>query len=160
MVARSVYFEDLETGAQFWADGHLVDAHEMLEYNRRNDPWPFHVDDGAAQASPFGQLIASGGYIVTLMYRMAHTIYNTERARWVFLGGYGGSIRFQQPVNGGDRLRLRITVQDKREANKPGRGLATIRHEIFNQDEAVVYVCDALVALATRPVTPALRSVQ
>lgn len=151
MAPRTIYFEDLEEGAQFWGHDHVVDRQEMLEYNRRNDPWPFHVDEQAGRGSPFGQLIASGGYVVTLMYRMAHTLYNTEERTWALLGGYGGSIRFQQPVKADDRLRLRLTVQDKRSGNKPDRGLATIRHEIFNQGDAVVYVCDALVALARRP---------
>lgn len=147
---RRIYFEDLEQGAQFWGSDHVVDGQEMLEYNRCNDPWPFHVDAQAGRESPFGELIASGGYVVSLMYRMGHGIYNTDSAVWEFLGGYGGSIRFQQPVKAADRLRMRITVLDKRPVTKPGRGLATIRHEMLNQDGAVVYVCEALVALATR----------
>lgn len=151
MALRRIYFEDLDEGAQFWSSRHRVDGREMLEYSRRNDPWPFHLDEQAGRASPFGQLIASGGYVVTLMYRMAHNIYNTEQVAWALLGGYGGSIRFQHPVKADDDLRLRISVQDKRSASKPGRGLTTLRHEIFNQDDEVVYVCDALVALAMRP---------
>jgi acyl dehydratase len=41
----------------------------MLEFSRRNDPWPFHVDEAAAALSPYGGIVASGGYIVTLWYR-------------------------------------------------------------------------------------------
>lgn len=43
----------------------IVDREEMLAYNRRNDPWPFHVDEAAAARTPYGGLIASGRYTVS-----------------------------------------------------------------------------------------------
>jgi hypothetical protein len=55
----TVYFEDLVEGQEFVSDEVAVDKDEMLEY-AKNDPWPFHVDEEAAKASPFGGLIASG----------------------------------------------------------------------------------------------------
>ena len=60
-----VYFEDLEEGQIFWGDEVLVDPHEMLACNVRNDPWPIHVDKSAAEMSPYGGIIASGGYTIT-----------------------------------------------------------------------------------------------
>ena len=63
---RTVYFEDLDAGSVHLGRECTCDRDEMLEYSRRNDPWPFHVDEAAAAQSPFGGLIASGGYIVTL----------------------------------------------------------------------------------------------
>lgn len=43
-----VYFEDLVVGASFLTDEVMVDHNEMLAYNRRNDPWPFHVDESSS----------------------------------------------------------------------------------------------------------------
>jgi acyl dehydratase len=40
-----VYFEDLVVGASFLSDEVAIDRDEMLAYHRRNDPWPFHVDE-------------------------------------------------------------------------------------------------------------------
>ncbi len=45
----SIYFEDLEEGAVRWGSEQLADREEMLAYARRNDPWPFHLDDAAAK---------------------------------------------------------------------------------------------------------------
>ena len=56
-----VYFEDLVVGASFLSDEVAIDHDEMLAYNRRNDPWPFHVDEASSARNPYGNLIASGG---------------------------------------------------------------------------------------------------
>ena len=67
-----MYFEDLNVGDSWTSAEHTVDHEEMLAYGRTNDPWPFHANPEAATRSPFGGLIASGGYTITLMYRMSH----------------------------------------------------------------------------------------
>ncbi len=149
MTAREIYFEDLDSSYQRLSPEHRVDADEMLEFNRRFDPWPFHVDEAAARDSPFGGLIASGGYIVALMYRLGHVLYDNAEERWRLVGGLGGPIRFQRPVRPGDRLRLRLTIIDRR-VSSGGRGIVTARHELINQDDALVYVCDASVVIQTR----------
>jgi acyl dehydratase len=46
----TVYFEDLIEGQEFVGGEAMLDKDEMLEYARKNDPWPFHVDEEAAQA--------------------------------------------------------------------------------------------------------------
>lgn len=53
-----IYFEDLVIGDSFVTDEVTVDDEEMLTYNRRNDPWPFHVDEASAAHNPYGGLIA------------------------------------------------------------------------------------------------------
>ena len=57
-----IFCDDLEVGSAFWGDWVTVDPDEMLDYARRNDPQPFHVDAEAARATPFGGLIASASY--------------------------------------------------------------------------------------------------
>jgi acyl dehydratase len=62
-MGKMVYVEDLNVGASWASAEHTVDHEEMLAYNRANDPWPIHIDPDAAAKSPFGGLIASGGYL-------------------------------------------------------------------------------------------------
>src|SRR2546425_4373810 len=57
----TVYFEDLEVGSVHLGRECACDKDEMLEFSRRNDPWPFHVDEAAAALSPYGGIVASGG---------------------------------------------------------------------------------------------------
>ena len=64
-----VYFEDIKVGDSWTSSGLVIDREEMLAYNRANDPWPMHVDAEAAAQTPFGGLIASGGYTISIMYR-------------------------------------------------------------------------------------------
>jgi acyl dehydratase len=154
----TVYFEDLDVGSVHLGRECTCDRDEMLEFSRRNDPWPFHVDEAAAARSPFGGLIASGGYIITLWYRSLIEIYNTPKATWAFLGAFDWKLKFLAPVRPADTLRARVTVKDKRPWIKPGRGLVTLAHEIVNQRAEVVCTVEVLVLLATRPETasPAL----
>jgi acyl dehydratase len=128
-----IYFEDLEPGQSFESDAVTVDRGEMLAYNRANDPWPFHVDEAAAPRNPYGSLIASGGYTITLMYRLGHQIYNVPGHRWAVLGASQWQLRFPAPVRAGDRLRLRVTVQGKRESSRPERGHFDLLYELLNQ---------------------------
>lgn len=150
MAVRTIYFEDLVENVEVWSEEFAVDKAEMLEYSLRNDPWPFHTDAEAAKASPYGEIIASGGFIVTLMYRAAHTICNNSKEAWAFLGGFEWQVKFHKPVKAGDKLRNKMTVFEKRPSSKPGRGLTKVRHELINQDDQVVFTCEALVLLATR----------
>ena len=123
----------------------------MMEFGRRNDPWPFHVEEAAAARSPFGGLIASGGFIVTLWYRSLVEIYNTPRATWAFLGGLEWKVRFLAPVRAGDVLRVKVTVKEKRPWIKPDRGLVALFNEIVNQHSKVVCTAEVLASVATRP---------
>jgi hypothetical protein len=93
-----MYFEDLNVGDSWASSECPVDYEEMLTYNRTYDPWPFHVNPEAAVKSPFGGLIASGGYTISLMYRLFHQIANQPDRTWAFLGGFDWHLKFAEPV--------------------------------------------------------------
>jgi acyl dehydratase len=147
----NVFFEDLEVGSVYPGAECLCDKDEMLEYGQRNDPWPFHVDEAAAAKSPFGTLIASGGYVITLWYRSLIGIYNTPSSTWAFLGGLDWKVKFRAPVRAADTLWVRVTVKDKRLWIKPGQGMVTLFNELLNQRSEVVCTVEVMVLMATRP---------
>lgn len=134
----AVYFEDLEVGASFDSAAVTVDRAEMLAYNRANDPWPFHVDEASAASNPYGSLIASGGFTITLMYRLGHQVYTVPGRCWAVLGASQWQLRFRHPVCIGDRLRLRLTVKAKRGSSRPERGHFDLLYELLNQADAIV----------------------
>lgn len=155
----TIYFEDLEIGSVHLGGECVCDREEMLAFGRRNDPWPFHVDEAAAARSPFGGIVASGGFIVTLWYRMLVEICNTPRATWAFLGGLEWKLRFRAPVRAADTLRVRVTVRDKRPWIRRDQGVVTLSNEILNQRSEVVCIVEVkgLMALrAAEVVRPAL----
>ena len=146
-----IYFEDLVIGDSFVSDEVTVDNEEMLAYNRRNDPWPFHVDEVSASQNPYGSLIASGGYTITLMYRLSHKIYNTPGRRWAVLGALDWNLKFPAPVRSGDRVQLRITIKSKRQSSRPERGHFGLLYELLNQKGNVVLSVLMAGLIARRP---------
>lgn len=153
----TIYFEDLEVGTRYQSpDSVVVDEDEMMEYNRKNDPWPFHVDEEAARQSPYGGIIASGGYTLSLAYRLSHKVYNTPTAPWAFLGAFDWHLKFPIPVRAGDILTYSIEVLSKRLSSKPGRGVLNGKERLTNQNGEVVYEVEFVFLMATRPTQDAV----
>jgi acyl dehydratase len=147
---KIIYLEDLSVSDSWESSEHLVDGAEMLAYNQQNDPWPMHVDPESAVTTQYGGVIASGGYTISLMYRLGHEIYNRPDLSWAFLGGIDWHLRFVEPVRAGDRLRERITILETRPSSKPGRGITKIRMELLNDRDEVVLSVDSVGMIATR----------
>ena len=149
-----VYFEDLAVGDSFQSEEIAVDETEMLAYNRQNDPWPMHVDQASASANPYGSLIASGGYTISLMYRLGHKIYNTPERQWAVLAALEWQVKFPTPVRADDHIRLRITVKDKHESSRPSRGHFSLLYELIKHDDVVALSVLMAGLIARRPQTP------
>ncbi len=131
------YFEDYQVGESFEFGDHPVTEEEIVEFARRYDPQPFHVDKDAARDSAFGGLIASGWMTGSVMMRLAvdHLISPLSS-----MGSPGiDELRWPRPVRPGDRLRVRATVlETKRSQTKPDRGVIQFLQEAVNQDGEVV----------------------
>ena len=65
------YLEDLKPGTSFGGLRYAVARDEMLEFARKWDPRPIHVDDEAGRAAGFGGAIASGAYTTAIFTRLA-----------------------------------------------------------------------------------------
>ena len=94
--------------------------------------------------------LASGGYTISLMYRLSHEVVNQPDRTWAFLGGFDWQVKFLEPVRAGDRLHERITIIEKRRSSKPGRGIIKDRVEVINDRKKVVLSIEATMLLATR----------
>ena len=53
-------FDDFSVGEPFEFGAQPVSAEEIIDFARRYDPQPFHLDSVAAAATHFGGLVASG----------------------------------------------------------------------------------------------------
>ena len=53
------YFEDLREGEQLICEPVAMTREAIIDFGKRFDPQPFHIDDSAAKASLFGGLVAS-----------------------------------------------------------------------------------------------------
>jgi acyl dehydratase len=144
------WFEDYAVDAAWEFGPLLVDEAEVIDFGRRYDPQPFHVDRVAAAAGPYGGLIASGWHTCALMMRLLAEQYLSPASS---LGSPGiDELRWVLPVRPGDELTLRTTVQEaRRSRSKPDRGLVRTRVELVNQSGAVVLTLSAMNLVRTRP---------
>lgn len=132
-----LYFEDLTAGRVYDLGSVRIDETEMIEFARRFDPQPFHVDPAAAKRSSFGELIASGWYTGSLFMRL---YYDTVLSRAASQGSPGcEELRWLAPVRAGDLLHGRLTVCETRPSStRPNRGTAFMLGELLRDGEVVV----------------------
>lgn len=148
---KIIYFDDLNAGDIFWGDEILADKSEMMAYNQRNDPWPIHVDEKAAAGSPFGGIISSGGYTITLLYRSLLGVYNNSERQWQFLGGLEWKLKFAGPLRPDDKVKVKITILRVKPSGKGSRGVVTILDELFNQSGECILTIEVVCLLQSRP---------
>ena len=127
------YFEDYQPGEVFEFGDYPITEEEIVEFAKRYDPQPFHVDRQAAAESIYGGLIASGWMTGSIMMRMLVDHFVSPASS---MGSPGvDEVRWVKPVRAGDRLRVRVVVLDaKRSQSKPDRGLLYVQQEALNQD--------------------------
>ena len=131
------YFEDYLPGAVYEYGYLTVTEAEILEFARRFDPQPIHIDPGFAAACPFGGLIASGWHTASMMMRLFADHYLSRVASLASPGI--DELRWPAPVRPGDQLRLRTTIAETRPSlSKADRGLVRTKGELLNQDDRTV----------------------
>jgi len=131
------WFEDYRVGEIAEFGDHLVTEAEILEFAKRYDPQPFHIDPQAARQSIYGGLIASGWMTASCAMRMLVDHYISPIAS---MGSPGvDELRWLAPVRPGDRLRMRVTVMASRPSqSKPDRGMVQFLQEVLNQNAETV----------------------
>jgi acyl dehydratase len=144
------WFEDYAVGTTGEFGPIRVDEDDVVDFGRRFDPQPFHVDAAAAEAGPFGGLIASGWHTCALMMRLLATEYLSPASS---LGSPGvDELRWLAPVRPGDELVLRTTVEEARVSrSKPDRGLLRTRVELVGGGGTVVLSMVAMNLVRLRP---------
>jgi len=126
-------FLDFVAEARFLAGPREVGEEEMIEFARRYDPQPFHVDPERAAASRWGGLIASGWLTCAIAMQLAveGILAGSES-----IGSPGiDELRWEKPVRPGDRLILSVTVLESRVSSSGKTGIVRWRWELHNQRE-------------------------
>ncbi len=131
------YFEDYLPGDVHEFGFIAISEAEIIEFARRFDPQPFHIDPEAATQTAFGGLIASGWHTASITLRLLVDHYVSKVAS---LGSPGvDEVRWRQPVRPGDNLSVRVTVLEaKLSRSKPGQGTTRSYVEVLNQNGEVV----------------------
>lgn len=145
------YFEDIEVGAVSRFGSYRVTREEVLDFARKYDPQPFHLDDEAAAQTHFGRVAASGWH--TCAMTMAMVVEEMQTSAHAGLGSPGiDDLRWLKPVYPGDTLRCETEVVDK----TPSRSRAEMgsfrkRMRVFNQHDEVVMSFTSIGLILRRP---------
>jgi len=70
---EQLYLEDLAVGQRFTSETYVMEAARIKEFAAEFDPQPFHLDEGAAEASVFKGLAASGWHTAAVAMRLLVT---------------------------------------------------------------------------------------
>jgi acyl dehydratase len=144
------YLEDYLPGAVYEYGYIEVTEAEILDFARKFDPQPIHVDPAFAASGPFGGLIASGWHTAGIMMRLLADHYLSRVASLASPGI--DELRWPAPLRPGDSVRLRTTIVEARlSRSKPDRGLVRTRGQLINQDDADVLRLEAMNLIARRP---------
>jgi len=134
------YLEDFAAGQTFAGSGRIrVDADRIRSFAREFDPQPFHLDEGAARASLFAGLAASGWHTAAMTMRLL-VESELEPAGGIVGAGFD-EFRWPLPVRPGDELRVETEVLEVRPSHsRPAIGLVKVRTTTRNQNGAAVQV--------------------
>src|ERR1051325_7053159 len=137
------YWEDLPVGKVIDLGTREVPREEVVEFARRYDPQPFHIDEEAAKKSSYGGLSASGWHTCAMMMRL---LYDGLLKHSASLGSPGvDMVRWLKPVRPGDMLRARMKVTESRAStSKPDRGVIKSQWEVFNQKDELVMTMEGM----------------
>ena len=146
-----IYFEDLVIGEETQFGSYDVTREEVIEFARKYDPQPFHLDDEAAARTHFGRIAASGWHTTAMtMAVIARAVVAGEQAG---LGSPGiDELRWLKPVYPGDRISVRGTILDKTPSrSKPDIGSFRTETIVTNQDGVDVMRFTSIVLIRRRP---------
>ncbi|MDA7429353.1 MaoC family dehydratase [Primorskyibacter aestuariivivens] len=127
------HFDDFSVGDIFETNGVTLTESGIIDFALLYDPQPFHMDAVDAKNSIFGGLIASGFQTLALTFRLFR---DTSVLNGTNIGGHGmDEVRWHAPVNAGDTIRVRVTVEAVTPSrSKPDRGTIRFRYRTYNQD--------------------------
>lgn len=130
------WFEDFTVGQCFSFGAWVMERREMIDFAKRYDPEPFHIDEALAIELGWGALIASGPMLASIWRRISKDAF--PNAETVISPGWD-SIRWLKPVFAGDVLTSRSEIIEMRPLEtRPGEGLLKLDNDTVNQHGDVV----------------------
>ena len=140
-------FEKLAVGDTLHTESRQItldDIDHFAEFT--GDKFYAHTDDAAAKKNPFFDGRVAHGYLIV---SFAAGLF-VDPDFGPVLANYGlDDLRFAQPVNYGDTLKVRLTCKQKILREGSGYGEVRWETEVSNQDDEVVASYDVLTMIAT-----------
>jgi acyl dehydratase len=135
-----LYLEDFTPGQRFAGRTRIrIEVARLKAFAEEFDPQAFHLDEGAAGASIFRGLAASGWHTAAVTMRLL--VDSEFRPAGGIIGAGFDELRWPQPTRPGDELHVESEVLEVRQSkSRPEQGLVKIRTNTLNQDGQVVQI--------------------
>ena len=144
----ALYLEDLQVGQRFVSGTHRIDEEQIRAFAEQYDPQPFHLDAGAAKATLFDGLVASGWHTAAVTMRL---LVDCGLPIAGGIVGVGAEIAWPRPARPGAVLRVESEILELRPSrSQPDRGIVTVRSETRDQLGEVVQVLAAKLVVPRR----------
>jgi acyl dehydratase len=141
----------MRVGMTFEGERYAVTRDEMIEFARKWDPRPIHLDDEAGRAAGFGSMIASGAYTTAIFTRLTLAARDADGGHAV-IAGLGATMALPNPVRAGDVLSLRSEITEVRPSrSRPEAGVVSMRSTLVNQKGEIAYDTTTVTLVARRP---------
>jgi acyl dehydratase len=143
------FLEDIKIGDRMELGSYTFTRDSIIDFARKYDPQPFHLDEEAGKKSLFGGLAASGWQTAAAWMKLMVAAQARENAERVARGekpavpgpspGFR-DLKWIRPVLVGDTVSYVSEITGLREsASRPGWGLAEMTSTGTNQRGEVVY---------------------
>ena len=135
MVDPRRYFDEIELGEEYESPGRTVTEADIVMFaGLSGDYNVLHTDAEFMKTTIFGERIAHG----LLCLAIQSGLFSRATAPYATLAFGGLRWKFKLPVKIGDTIRLRAKVIEKKDLDKPDRGLVTLERTILNQRDEIV----------------------
>jgi acyl dehydratase len=144
------YLEDFSVGQVFNSGRLHVDKDQIIAYAKQFDPQPFHLDEEAAQKTPFRGLAASGWHTAGMTMRLM--VDGEFKPAGGILGVGFDDLSWPRPVRPGDELHTTSEILEVRPSkSRPDRGLLRVKTTTFNQNNEPVMLFTGNLLVPRRP---------
>lgn len=140
---KMIYYEDLSIGQKIEIGPISVTEEEIIEFAKKYDPQPFHVDVEKAKNSLFGGLCASGWHTCSLYMRM---LYDGLLINLASLGSPGmNQIRWIKPLFPDETIKGELEIISKTPSrSKPNIGSMIIDSNVFNSNNELIMTLQSI----------------
>lgn len=139
--SKTMFWEDFSIGRE-WEHGEVrISQDDIVSFAKDFDPLPMHLHPILAQATPMGELCASGIHTLALTQRLLCEVVLLKTS--LVAGGGMQNVKFIRPVLPNDKLRLRAAVTHAwHHPKESDRGWISFQISTFRQDGTKVLTYD------------------
>lgn len=131
-----LFFDEFEIGDSVESVGRTITETDIVNFAALSGDWNLiHSDAEYSKSQMYGQRVAHGLLVLSIASGLAVRLGFMEETVMAFRGLQW---KFTKPVFIGDTVRLRVTVEEKKEMPRLAGGLVTFKMEVVNQDGDVV----------------------